>query len=240
MPDRAPRVVLQSGAFVLPKGDAPRLSVGTVNLSAVAVKLYRVGERGLAGQIGDTGRAFRSLSQWSAQNLAEGGGRLLWEGALTVGQWERNVLARTVLDLAPMLAGAAPGLFALTAAPGDGTPFPSWGEVATQWFVLTDIGLTVLRGAIYRYGDEDRRQRAARYLAMRIDRDTTAEDVQLTIWSNESMRSRAFEGFFLSDLEYGVRTHHDHLRALLPVLDLENAPPDKDMASRNAALLAQA
>lgn len=147
MPDRAPRVVLQSGAFVLPKGDAPRLSVGTVNLSAVAVKLYRVGERGVAGQIGETGRAFRSLSQWSAQTLAEGGGRLIWEGTLTVGPWERNVLARTLLDLAPMLAGAAPGLFALTAAPGDGTPFPSWGEVATQWFVLTDIGLTVLRGA---------------------------------------------------------------------------------------------
>lgn len=147
MPDRAPRVVLQSGAFVLPKGDAPRLSVGTVNLSAVAVKLHRVGERGLAGQIGADGRAFRALSQWSAQSLAEGGGRLLWEGVLTIPHWERNVLARTVLDLAPMLAGAAPGLFALTAAPGDGTPFPSWSEVATQWFVLTDIGLTVLRGA---------------------------------------------------------------------------------------------
>lgn len=100
-------------------------------------------------------------------------------------------------------------------------------------------GETVLRGAIYRYADEDRRQKAARYLAMRIDRDTTAEDVQLTIWSNESMRSRAFENFFLSDLEYGVRTHHDHLRALLPVLDLESAPEEKDMASRNAALLAR-
>jgi uncharacterized protein YfaS (alpha-2-macroglobulin family) len=147
MPDRAPRVVLQSGAFVLPKGDAPRLTVGTVNLSAVAVKLYRVGERGLAGQIGDQGRAFRPLSQWSARNLAEGAGRLVWEGTLTVAPWERNVVARTLLDLAPMLSGAAPGLFALTAAPGDGTPFPSWSDVATQWFVLTDIGLTVLRGA---------------------------------------------------------------------------------------------
>src|SRR5690606_36461766 len=72
-----------------------------------------------------------------------------------------------------------------------------------QEFPLS-TGKTLLRGAIYRYADEDRQAAAARYLATRIDRDTTAEDVQLTIWSNESMRSNAFEGFFLSDLEYGV------------------------------------
>lgn len=107
-----------------------------------------------------------------------------------------------------------------------------------QEFPLS-TGETMLRGAVYRYGDESREEAAARYLAMRIDRDTTAEDVQLTIWSNESMRSRAFEGFFLSDLEYGVRTHHDHLRALLPVLDLDSAPADKDMEGLNAALLAR-
>lgn len=97
---------------------------------------------------------------------------------------------------------------------------------------------TMLRGAIYHYPNETRRARAARYLASRIDRDTTAEDVQLTIWSNESMLSRAFEGFFLSDLEYGVRTHHDHLRKVLPVLDQETAPPEEEMAALNAALLA--
>ena len=105
-----------------------------------------------------------------------------------------------------------------------------------QEFPLS-TGETLLRGAVYRYADEDRRQKAARYLAARIDRDTTAEDVQLTIWSNESMKSRAFENFFLSDLEYGVRTHHDHLRDLLPVLDLDSAPAEKDMAGINAALL---
>ena len=107
-----------------------------------------------------------------------------------------------------------------------------------QEFPLS-TGETMLRGAIYRYREETRKERAARYLALRIDRDTTAEDVQLTIWSNESMQSRAFEGFFLSDLEYGVRTHHDHLRALLPVLDMETAPAEKDMAGLNAALLAR-
>jgi carnitine monooxygenase subunit len=104
-----------------------------------------------------------------------------------------------------------------------------------QEFPLS-TGQTMLRGGVYRHRDESRRERAARYLAQRIDRDTQAEDVQLTIWSNESMTSKAFNGFYLSDLEYGVRTHHDHLRAILPVMTLPAAPDEREMAGMNNRL----
>jgi phenylpropionate dioxygenase-like ring-hydroxylating dioxygenase large terminal subunit len=104
-----------------------------------------------------------------------------------------------------------------------------------QEFPLS-TGETLLRGAIYRYPNETRDMAAARYLAFRIDRETTAEDIQLSVWSNESMRSDAFAGFYLSDLEYGVRSHHDHLRKMLPVLGLETAPEEKDIWSLNDAL----
>ena len=107
-----------------------------------------------------------------------------------------------------------------------------------QEFPLS-TGQTLLRGAIYRYGDETRAQAAARYLAYRIDRETMAEDVQLSEWSNESMTSPSFEGFYLSDLEYGVRTHHDHLRNLVPVMNLESAPDEKDIRGLNEALASQ-
>ena len=98
-------------------------------------------------------------------------------------------------------------------------------------------GQTRLTGRQYRYGQETRRQRLARYLAIRIDRDTSAEDQQLTIWSNESMKSEAFEGFHLSDLEYGLRAHHDRLRALIPVMTLPQAPPESEIAALNAEML---
>ncbi len=104
-----------------------------------------------------------------------------------------------------------------------------------QEFPLS-TGETLLRGAIYKHREETREQAAARYLSFRIDRETMSEDVQLSVWSNESMLSQAFEGFYLSDLEYGVRTHHDHLRNMLPVLGLETAPDEKDMANLNDAL----
>ena len=103
--------------------------------------------------------------------------------------------------------------------------------------VPLSAGKTRLTGRLYRHADETRRQRLARYLANRIDRDTSAEDQQLTIWSNESMASRAFDGFHLSDLEYGLRAHHDRLRDLIPVMALREPPPEADIARRNAELL---
>jgi len=100
-------------------------------------------------------------------------------------------------------------------------------------------GLTRLTGRLYRRPGEDRASRIARYLAYRIDRATSAEDQQLSIWSDESMKSAAFEGFHLSDLEYGLRRHHDGLRALMPVLRLSEAPPEAELARRNDELICQ-
>jgi phenylpropionate dioxygenase-like ring-hydroxylating dioxygenase large terminal subunit len=101
------------------------------------------------------------------------------------------------------------------------------------------VGVTRLTGKMYRWPNESRRARLARYLAFRIDRATSAEDRQLSIWSNESMKSDAFEGFHLSDLEYGLRCHHDGLRRLLPVTTLHEAPPEDRIAELNAAMSAQ-
>ncbi|MCX8508791.1 MAG: aromatic ring-hydroxylating dioxygenase subunit alpha [Rhodobacteraceae bacterium] len=96
---------------------------------------------------------------------------------------------------------------------------------------------TRIAGTLYRQPNEDRQSRLARYLSYRIDRETSVEDQQLTIWSNESMKSSAFDGFHLSDLEYGVRRHHDNLRRLLPVMTLDVAPAEDKITSINQNLL---
>jgi phenylpropionate dioxygenase-like ring-hydroxylating dioxygenase large terminal subunit len=106
-----------------------------------------------------------------------------------------------------------------------------------QEFPLS-IDRTLIRGAIYRRPEEGRVQRTARYLAHRIDRETYDEDIQLSIWSNESMKSSAFDGFHLSDLEFGVRNHHDQLRRILPILTVEKSPGEDHVEPINAALRA--
>ena len=93
-----------------------------------------------------------------------------------------------------------------------------------------------IRGAIYRRRDETRDLRIARYLSGRIDSITAEEDKQLTIWSCEATRSSAYDGIMLSDLEYGVKTYHDHLRAVIPAYNLADEPEPGTLAAVNARM----
>ena len=100
-------------------------------------------------------------------------------------------------------------------------------------------GQTQLRGGVYGLASDDRRTKLARYLARRIDRDTGAEDVMLTVWSCEAVKSSAFDGVILSDYEYGVKTYHDMLRKALPVLREKQEPAAGTLAllnEKNSAL----
>jgi len=98
------------------------------------------------------------------------------------------------------------------------------------------VSKTLQRGAVYCRPHESREDRLARYLAKRIDRETGREDIQLTIWSNESMKSKAFDDFHLSDLELGVKSHHDHVRSALPVVTLPEEPQGRSIAELNRQL----
>jgi phenylpropionate dioxygenase-like ring-hydroxylating dioxygenase large terminal subunit len=98
---------------------------------------------------------------------------------------------------------------------------------------------TVQRGMCYRRRDESRKMKAARYLSGRIDRDTADEDQMLMVWSCEATKSSAYDGVIFSDLEYGVKTYHDHLRQLLPVMAQPVPPESGQMALLNDALLSK-
>lgn len=87
-------------------------------------------------------------------------------------------------------------------------------------------GETIQRGRAYRFREESRELRAARYLSGRIDRVTAAEDHDLCIWAYEATKSATgYEGVILSDLEHGLKSFHDLLRREIPEL-LAESPPD--------------
>ena len=96
---------------------------------------------------------------------------------------------------------------------------------------------TIQRGGSLRYPNETRNLKIARYLSGRIDRDTAKEDQMLTVWSCEATKSSAYSGIVLSDLEYGVKTYHDHLRELMPILDLQKEPKEAKLVSLNNEMI---
>jgi hypothetical protein len=51
-----------------------------------------------------------------------------------------------------------------------------------------------------------------------------AEDQRLCVWACEATQSSAYDGVVLSDLEYGLKTFHDHLRKKIPALKKIDEP----------------
>ena len=95
---------------------------------------------------------------------------------------------------------------------------------------------TIQRSSEYGHAGACRQMKAAQYLNNRINRDTAEEDIQLTIWSCEAAQSSGYQGIILSDLEYGVRAHHDGLRNLIPALSLNDEPEVGTLANVNASM----
>ena len=156
LPNRKPRVVFDSRMFVLPRGQAPAISLSTTNLSAVALKLVRLTERNVAALLREA-RLGEAVGRWDLDNLAENAGSVVWEGSAEIPKWEANKAARTALPLPPALRDAGPGLYLLLATPGDGTKTSATGAV--QVVLRTDLAPTVWRGSdgltvqVRRYSD---------------------------------------------------------------------------------------
>ncbi|MBS0123432.1 alpha-2-macroglobulin family protein [Thetidibacter halocola] len=138
--DRAPRVGFPGRAYVLPRSVDAGLPVETVNLDTVDLVLRRVADANLIRTMQDNWFG-QPLNRWEEDFFADTVAEEIWRGAGEV----RNDLNRDMLTRLPMgdVVGDLPaGLYALTAAvPGDDEE----GR-ATQWFLLSDIGLTTMQG----------------------------------------------------------------------------------------------
>ncbi len=146
MPNRKPRIVFDSRLFVLPRGQAPTLTLTTVNLSSVALKLVRVSDRNVVPFVRDN-QLGRPVDVWTAKDLQRETGSLVWSGKAEIPKWRPNELARTALPLPEPLTTSGPGLFALVAGPGDGTPGADYTAGAVQMILRTDLAPTVWRGS---------------------------------------------------------------------------------------------
>lgn len=147
MPNRPARIAFDNRAFLLPRapqaaGQDPRVTVATVNVAALRLKLVRVTERNLVPLMRDW-RPGTTMDDWMAENLSEDLGRVVWEGRAELPAAEPNRMARNALPLPEALRTAGPGMYVLVALPGDGT---QRGSSASLAVMATDLGITAWRG----------------------------------------------------------------------------------------------
>ena len=141
--DRQPFVRFTSKAYVLPKTGQRGIPVVSVNTSAVALEIYRIGDRNLLETV--VGRDFqRNLDRYDVNRLTEERGSQVWKGAMTVEQ-TLNTDVTTAFPVADAVGTLSPGVYVLVAQAAGAIKDES-DALATQWFIVSDLGLTAFSG----------------------------------------------------------------------------------------------
>ncbi|MFA5122354.1 MG2 domain-containing protein [Zavarzinia sp.] len=130
-------------AYILPKVGAAGIPLLSVNTDKAKLALYRINDRNIMPAMA-TGNFMNVLTSYDADEIAQNSGELVWKGEVDI-ENVANKRVVTAIDIEQMRKTAAPGIYVLTAAPATGEQ-DSWDSLATQWVVVTDVGLTTFTG----------------------------------------------------------------------------------------------
>lgn len=144
--DRTPSVRTSGRTYVLPSSGQQGIPLISVNTDTIGLRVFRIGDRNLINTV----RGPEFLEQLEAQQIdtiLNESGQRVWQGTLSA----KSELNREIVTAFPVLEAAGrlePGLYGLVAQAGafkaEGAPQLD-GEaapLATQWFVVSDLGLT--------------------------------------------------------------------------------------------------
>jgi len=141
--DRTASARFTGDSFVLPATARRGIPLVTVNTELADVKLYRIGDRSLAQLL--TGYQFlRQLDGYDVSNISDQMGEPVWEGQIEIAN-ELNKEVTTSFPVDEALPDRKPGVYVLTAQPQNDRS-ETYEARATQWFVVSDIGLSTYAG----------------------------------------------------------------------------------------------
>ena len=144
VPDRKPFVGFANSAYVMPSGLGGGLPVSSVNAKTADAVIYRIGDRSIATAVRN-GVFQQTLTPDSASDIANSSGEKIWEGQVDLAQGKPNEMTTTAIPVNEVLPNLQPGAYVITAKVA-GTEQDYWSDIATQWFIVTDIGITTVSG----------------------------------------------------------------------------------------------
>ncbi len=149
--DRKPLARFSTTAYVLPRTGQRGIPVISTNTRAIAIEVYRLGDRSLADAIGgdNSGRGDfqRSLSRYDVEQLRDSRGVPVWKGELAVEQAPLNADVITALPVDQAVGDLKPGVYVMVAQPQETKNLDNnYDSLATQWIIVSDIGITAFSG----------------------------------------------------------------------------------------------
>src|SRR4029079_2121955 len=120
------------------------IPVVTVNTQAVNIAIYRISDRNLIDTV--LGRDFvRNPSPSEIERLTGSRAIKVWNGELAV-ELTLNVDVTTAFPVDQAAGDLAAGVYVMTAE-AKGTPGDDSDSLATQWFIVSDMGLAAYSGS---------------------------------------------------------------------------------------------
>lgn len=143
MPDRKPFARFTGKSYVLPTRGQQGIPVVTVNTEKVRIEVYRIGDRSLATEL-EHGNLDNQLGSYEISTIRESKGTVVFEGELEVTS-RLNQEVTTALPVNEAVGELKPGVYAMIARPASSTEEYA-DSLATQWFIVSDLGLTAFSG----------------------------------------------------------------------------------------------
>ncbi|MBA2126468.1 alpha-2-macroglobulin [Hyphomicrobium methylovorum] len=143
VPDRSPFVRFSGKAYVLPSRGQQGIPVVTTNTSKIEVEVYRIGDRSLATTL-QSGDMQRQLSSYDVENIRDRTGVKVYAGEMDIAS-KLNEDVTTAVPVTEATGKLEPGVYVVVAKPTEKTKTDSY-ERATQWFIVSDLGLTAFTG----------------------------------------------------------------------------------------------
>jgi hypothetical protein len=151
--DRSPQVHFSGKSYVLPRAGQQGAPLVTVNTAKVAIDVYRIGDRNLlAAALRDD--FLKEIPSYRSNEIADSDGKKVWSGSMDVAS-ELNKEVVTDFPVLDAVGKLEPGVYVVTARPWTGAPSDateaadqddSGANLATQWLVVSDLGLSTLSG----------------------------------------------------------------------------------------------
>jgi uncharacterized protein YfaS (alpha-2-macroglobulin family) len=142
--DRKPFVRFTGKAYVLPRTGQRGIPVVSVNTKTVAVEIYRIGERNLVDTVID--RDFQTnLYEYNLTQIGKERGAKVWSGELQV-ESPLNADVTTAFPIGEAVGDLKPGVYVMAAHAAGPKPEDNYEQTATQWFIVSDLGLAAMSG----------------------------------------------------------------------------------------------